>query len=146
MYRLKDIAIMTGLSERTVRNHMESGHLHGELTDGIWLFTEEEVSSYMADPYVSPAIRTKRNAIVFDYMAERNNADDEMCVLFRRKASLEEAKRISEFFCRKASESGHIRFSCDYREEKAQIILKGHSDEVSCILNEYSNTFPVPLN
>ena len=86
MYRIKDIAMMTGLSDRTIRNHMERGYLKGELSDGTWLFTEEEVSSYMNGPYAAPAIKTRRNAIVFDWMAGKDNGDDEICIMLERRA------------------------------------------------------------
>ncbi len=43
-YTLNELATITGLTTRTLRNHLKSNILNGEKIDGIWQFTEEELS------------------------------------------------------------------------------------------------------
>lgn len=38
-YTINDIATMTGLTTRTVRNYMKLGLLEGEKVDGVWQIT-----------------------------------------------------------------------------------------------------------
>ena len=41
-YTLNEVAMMTGLTTRTLRNYLKMNVLKGEKVDGVWKFTEEE--------------------------------------------------------------------------------------------------------
>lgn len=43
-YTLNEVAMMTGLTTRTLRNYLKMNVLKGEKLDGIWNFTEEEIA------------------------------------------------------------------------------------------------------
>jgi len=49
-YTLNDLALMTGLTTRTLRNYLKMGILKGERIDGIWNFTEEEIAEFFDNP------------------------------------------------------------------------------------------------
>ena len=61
-YTINDIATMTGLTTRTIRNYMKLGMLEGEKQDGVWQFSAEAVFSFMADKNVYPSIQAKKMA------------------------------------------------------------------------------------
>jgi len=48
-YNLNQVAMITGLTTRTLRNHLSLGTLKGEKIDGNWSFTEEELEAYIYD-------------------------------------------------------------------------------------------------
>ena len=70
-YTINDIATMTGLTTRTVRNYIKLGLLDGEKMDGIWQFSIEAVSAFMAD----------KNPKVFLHMMD-DEAFLTLCFLF----------------------------------------------------------------
>ena len=69
-YTINDIATMTGLSTRTVREYMKLGFLSGEKENGVWRFTGEAVGALFANSAVTPSIKAKRNALVYDFMLD----------------------------------------------------------------------------
>ena len=42
-YTLNEVAVMSGLTTRTLRNYMKMGILKGKMLEGIWKFGEEEI-------------------------------------------------------------------------------------------------------
>lgn len=43
-YTLNELAMITGLTTRTLRNYLKMNILNGEKIDGIWTFTEEDLN------------------------------------------------------------------------------------------------------
>lgn len=138
-YTINDIAMMTGLTTRTVRNYMKQGILEGEKADGVWQFSAEAVSSFMADKNVSPSIQAKKNSVVFDFLADRHKKVNEICTILDFPVSEEEAAEISEFFCKEVNAPGthDVNFSFSYSNGLARVILKGTEDFVSEVMKKY---------
>ena len=138
-YTINDIATMTGLTTRTVRNYMKLGLLEGEKVEGIWQFSIENVSAFMADKNVQPSIQAKKNGVVFDFLADHYKKVNEICTILDFPVSQEEAMEISAFFCGEASATGveNMKFSFDYNNGIARVILKGNEDFVSEVMKKY---------
>ena len=141
MYTINHVALMSGLSSRTIRNYMKMGFIEGEMINGVWHFSAEAVGDFFANPYVAPAIKAKRNALIFDFLADDDKQQDEMCTVIDQRANLEEANAISEFFCDAINRawSGVIRFGFSFNGNQARIILTGPEDAVQQLLAAYDN-------
>ena len=141
MYTINHVALMSGLSSRTVRNYMKMGFIEGEMINGVWHFTAEEVGKLFANPNVAPAIRAKRNALIFDFLSDDYKQQDEMCIVMDNRATLEDANAMSEFFCDAINKewSGVIRFGFSFEGSRARIILTGPEDAVQQLLDRYHN-------
>ena len=139
IYTINDIATMTGLSTRTVRNYMKMGFLEGEKVDGTWQFTIEAVSSFMADKNVQPSIQAKKNGVVFDFLADSYKKVNEICTILDFPVSEEEALEISNFFCQETTGKNvsNMKFSFSYNNGLARVILKGTEDFVSEIMKKF---------
>ena len=138
-YTINDVATMTGLTTRTVRNYMKLGLLEGEKVEGIWQFSIENVSAFMADKNVQPSIQAKKNGIVFDFLADNYKKVNEVCTILDFPVSQEEAMEISAFFCKESCAPGveNMKFSFDYNNGIARVILKGTEDFVSEVMRKY---------
>lgn len=138
-YTINDIATMTGLTTRTVRNYMKMGLLEGEKVDGTWQFSIEAVSDFMANKNVQPSIQAKKNGVVFDFLANRYKKTNEICTILDFPVSQEEAMEISNFFCQETcrEDIGDMKFSFDYNNGIARVILKGTEDFVSEVMKKY---------
>ena len=64
-YSINEVAMMTSLSTRTIRNYIAAGFLEGEKVDGAWTFTPEQIEAFTQNKTVKPSIKAKKNAIVF---------------------------------------------------------------------------------
>ena len=67
-YLINHLVLITGLTDRTIRNYISNGILHGEKINGLWHFTSEEVESFIAHPAVRPSILAKHNSAVYDFL------------------------------------------------------------------------------
>lgn len=137
MYTMEQLATLTGLTTRTLRNYLKAEILQGSKDTGIWQFTEEQVSEFVRHPAVSPSIQAKHHAMVYDFLARQDHSENEMCILLDRTLGEEEAKELTDFFCHAASSCSHIRFAFSYESGKARYILKGTEADVSQIMREF---------
>lgn len=141
MYTINHVALMSGLSSRTIRNYMKMGFIEGEMINGVWHFSAEAVGDFFENANVAPAIRAKRNALIFDFLADDYKQQDEMCAVLDERATLEEANAMSEFFCDAINREwqGSIRFGFTFNGNRARVILTGPEDAVQMLLDGYRN-------
>ena len=137
MYTMEQLATLTGLTTRTLRNYLKAEILQGSKDTGIWQFTEEQVSEFVRHPAVYPSIQAKHHAMVYDFLARQDHSENEMCILLDRTLGEEEAKELTDFFCHAVSGRTHIRFAFSYESGKARYILKGTEADVSQIMREF---------
>ncbi len=139
-YSINELALMTGVTTRTLRNYLQMNVLAGEKMNGAWQFTEEDVSEFLSNPSVQPSIQAKKNAIIFDFLADRKKKTNEICVVLDMNMSIEEAEEISGFFCEKINQLGanpRIRFAFERNGENVRVILSGEEMLVKQLLEEY---------
>ena len=138
-YTINDIATMTGLTTRTLRNYIKLGMLDGEKIDGVWQFSMEAVSAFMADKNVQPSIKAKKNGVVYDFMADCHKKTNEICTIMDFPVSEAEGMKISNFFCEEVNKAqcGAINFSFEYAGGMARVILKGPEEFVAEVMKKY---------
>ena len=140
-YTLNEVAMMTGLTTRTLRNYLKMNVLKGEKLDGAWKFTEEEFAEFIQNPYVKPSLQAKNKAIVFDFLAQNEKRINEICTVIAVCVDSHEAEEISSFFCEEINKrnEGNINFSFEKNGSYVRVILRGYEDTVMEILNAYYN-------
>ena len=138
-YTINDVAAMTGLTTRTVRNYIKLGMLDGEKVNGVWKFTSENLSAFLADKNVQPSIQAKRNGVVFDFLANKHKKVNEICTILDFPVSEEEAMEISGFFCKEANAPDvyNMSFNFSYSNGLARVILKGTEDFVTEVMKKF---------
>ena len=129
--------MITGLTSRTLRNYLKSGLLQGRKETGLWQFTEQQVSAFITHPAVYPSIQAKQNAIVYDFLSDLNQSENEECILLNRTIGEIKAKEIADFFCSAVSELRHIRFTYTYHSGKAHYILNGSESDVCRVMERF---------
>ena len=135
MYNLKDLSLITGLTERTLRNYLNTGILIGEKCDGAWRFTEEQIGDFLMNPYVKPAVKAKRNAILYDYLRTDLNENNTACVILRFKG--DRSKLVAEFFCDAVNKRHGLKMTFDHNNGENKVILVGDEETVYDVLAEY---------
>ena len=139
-FSINDVAMITGLSTRTIRTYITMGFLSGEKIDGAWVFTPEQVQAFTENKAVQPSIRAKKNAIVFDFLGAKPYNNDKMCIILDLGAS--EALGATVFFCEKisaCSPEAELRFASDPVGTGVRIILSGSPKDVMSLMNQYYN-------
>ena len=79
-YLISHLVLFTGLTDRTIRNHLSAGILQGEKINGLWHFTPEQVEAFVRHPAVRPGILAKNNALVYDFLLDHAKKEPEICI------------------------------------------------------------------
>lgn len=137
LYLISHITLITGLSDRTIRNYIASGILKGEKINGIWHFTQEEVDAFIKNPAVRPSIVAKNNSVVYDFMLNDSKKEEETCVILDLPKC--DIKETAEFFCYGISNGDYkdINFSFDGNYKTPRIILRGRPSDVFGLIGDY---------
>ena len=137
LYLISHLTLITGLSDRTIRNYIASGILKGEKINGIWHFTPEEVDAFIKNPAVRPSIVAKNNSVVNDYMLNDSKKEEETCVILDLPKC--DIKETAEFFCYGISNGDYkdINFSFDGNYKTPRIILRGKPSDVFGLIGDY---------
>ncbi|MBQ6877923.1 MAG: helix-turn-helix domain-containing protein [Oscillospiraceae bacterium] len=143
LYLISHLTLITGLSDRTIRNYIASGILKGEKINGIWHFTPEEVDAFIKNPAVRPSIIAKNNSVVYDFMLNDSKKEEETCVILDLPKC--DIKETAEFFCYGISNGDYkdINFSFDGNYKTPRIILRGKPSDVFGLINEFYKSFRV---
>lgn len=138
-YTLNDVALISGLTTRTLRNYITMGILTGEKIEGAWKFSVEDLEVFFQNPYVKPSIQAKKKAMVFDFLAQNKKKENEMCAIIDIKANIIESNKISVFFCEQINKRDgvNIQFASDSSGSFVRVFLKGQDTVVAEILNAY---------
>lgn len=142
-YLINHLVLITGLTDRTIRNYISTGILHGEKINGIWHFTPEEVECFIAHPAVRPSILAKHHSAVYNFLLDNKKDLSETCMIVdipgRGKAE------IAEYFCYRISNEGFhkVQFSFDGVTNVPRIILNGNTADVLRLVNGYFQEYPL---
>ena len=138
-YSINEVAMMTGLTTRTIRNYLNEGHILGEKIDGKWFFTIENFVKMLENSYVASAIRAKNNAPVFDFIKADKKTCNSVCLIIDRCVSGDEALRLMDNVCRMIEEYDAVVFRFEKKNDNVRIILTGTEEQVKRIYFEIDN-------
>lgn len=137
-YNLNQLARITSLTTRTLRNYLKQDILKGEKIDGNWSFTDEDISEFMMDPAVRQAIASKNASVVYDFLADAYKKTNRICAILDFPVSMDEAMQISIVFCKEINENGcDIEYRMMHERNLTRVILSGAEDAVMDLLNAY---------
>ncbi|MGL4738955.1 MAG: helix-turn-helix domain-containing protein [Cellulosilyticaceae bacterium] len=136
LYSVEEIAEMTSLTSRTIRNYLKDGSLKGRKIGGQWRFTEEDIKGFMNQENVQTSIRDEVTQSVYDFMDGVNTdikGNAQMCSIIdlycKAQEASEKAQQIMELLKDYPAESGiryHYESSYDEAGEgKARFIIYG---------------------
>lgn len=137
-FSIDDMALITGLSTRTIRNYIADGFLEGDKSSGAWQFTAEQVDAFLQNQSVMPTLRSKKNAIVYDFLGTPHKEQDRMCVVLDLPSDA--AGRASLLLCKYMCEieaKSELHFASDSSGKTSRIILSGRDSDVMALLSRY---------
>ena len=138
-YTLKDLSMICGLTDRTLRNYLKLGILTGEKQDGTWCFTEEHLDAFFKNDVASAAMQAKRNAAVFDFLKDTKKKTNYACVIL--DLPQEQSLSVAKFFCEAVSKRQNMTMSFESRRGINRVILTGEEIVIHDIMLEYHSVF-----
>ena len=137
LYTIGHLVQFSGLTDRTIRNYIASGILHGEKINGVWYFSPEQIGEFLAHPAVRPSILAKHNALVFDFMANRKKKHANTCIILDLPGK--NHKKVSEYFCCAINNGVYqdLHFALDAKNDHLRVILTGDTFQILTLVNEF---------
>lgn len=128
LYTVKDIAIMTGLTERTIRNYIKDGKLKGKKIGVQWRFTEDDIKRLFEDEGVSNNITESNHDRVLEFLKEKAEPNTGAIALNIPVTDKEKLSRKIQRITKLMNENVNLRFSYQHFEKDgiAQFILIGN--------------------
>jgi len=134
MFTLKDLSLMCGLSERTLRNYLKMGILTGEKKEGVWTFCKEDIEKMFKNPFAKGAIKATKKAIFFDFVNEKHTKNSACIILDLPEQS---AFKTSAFFCNAVNKRTGLKMRFDSEGGTNRVVLSGDEKTVFDVLKEY---------
>lgn len=148
LYTVEDIAQMTLLTSRTIRNYLKDGTLTGRKVGGQWRFTAKDIEGLFLDTRVDEEIQKNRRQDIMDFLDGTNTDMDgeiQLCTIadyycpdksITKELSLQFSNIISS-----QPMSAKLKFHYEYinKEEKARYTFFGtpaYIKEAVTILNK----------
>lgn len=100
LYTVEDIANITGLTTRTIRNYLKDGSLEGKKIGGQWRFTMNNIEKLFNNGTVSKDIQDNKKQQVLDFIDGVNtdmNGSIQICTIVDYYCDkIESAKQMSD--------------------------------------------------
>lgn len=138
-YSVQDIAKVTGLTSRTIRNYIKDGKLKGKKIGSQWRFTEEDVKSLFNTPEVSGKIKDFFNKSLNDLLD--SNRENEQYFLFRKEVGInkyKDAKSLMDNFKEFLNEEHDLfKLTVDIVDTKyvIKIVMKSSEENIKLLKN-----------
>ncbi|SCG82573.1 hypothetical protein DW1_0966 [Proteiniborus sp. DW1] len=142
LYTVDDIAMMTGLTSRTIRNYLKDGKLKGKKIGAQWRFTEEDISALFTDKSFENEVTVSKNKMVIDFLEAKEQSKVSICSIVDYPCR---DRKVVENICQEMIEQvnsyknkDEIKFSYQYLKEegKARFIVIGIPEKVIELLNK----------
>ena len=123
-YTIQDIAVMTGLNERTIRSYLADGLLKGEKTDGAWRFTAEQFGDFLRQDMVRASVQAKANAVVYDFLITDRRKESAACLILDQPSAEDQEPGLREALSEQVNRL-ELRWAYRYQDGMARSILSG---------------------
>lgn len=137
-FTVKDVAMMAGLSERTIRNYLKDGLLTGKKVGVQWRFTKEDVESLFRDGEVNKRITEEAWEKATAFIKKVPAAETSLLLINEAVQDQRELEQSLEELTQYLSQYKDFWFSFQYFEEQkaGQFILAGATQVVEKFLEK----------
>lgn len=136
-FTINHVALLTGLTDRTLRSYIRAGLLQGEKINGLWHFSPEQVDAFVRHPAVRPSILAKNNAVIYDFLLDDRKREAQLCTILDLPGS--DPKQTAETFCYEISnnpEYHDLAFRFDSITGTPRVILKGPAAQIMTLIQK----------
>lgn len=123
LFTVEDIANMTSMSDRTIRNYLRNGLLKGRKIGGQWRFTMQDIKTFLDGGEAMKEMKKKQKQEIFDFVDGVNSkltGERQTCVIVDLYISQKDATGLNEKICDFIAENmfSNMHFDYDYSDEE----------------------------
>jgi len=131
LYTVSDVANLTGMTDRTIRNYLKDGTLRGRKIGVQWRFTEDDIRQLFREYSLTPAFSEHDNAAVTELL--EHQASGTIAVT---KIDGITSGQTQELYRSLRGQSSNVQIICQYEETRAsaRFIFSGPGAETAQLL------------
>lgn len=121
LYSIAEVAKITRLTDRTIRNYLANGTLKGQKIGGQWRFTQENIYALFNNNVFEDDMKNKTQKKIVEYYDEDYKDDNNSCTIIRLFINDEEKRKL---FFKKLNElksSDNTKDSIMFTDDKGHI-------------------------
>lgn len=121
LYSIAEVAKITRLTDRTIRNYLANGTLKGQKIGGQWRFTQENIYALFNNNVFEDDMKNKTQKKIVEYYDEDYKDDNNSCTIIRLFINDEEKRKV---FFKKLNElksSDNTKDSIMFTDDKGHI-------------------------
>lgn len=118
LYTVDEVAQMTRLTSRTIRNYIKSGLLRGKKVGGQWRFSQRDIENLMSISTAAAKMSSANRRDVLNFIDRTEPYTAQVCAVADLQLSQGAAKKLAQKICKIASqtEEENLRFHYEYIE------------------------------
>ncbi len=124
LYSVEDLAKITYLSTRTIRNYLRDGLLTGRKIGGQWRFAEEDIEKFLTQGKVRSDMASEQRQQVLDFMDGLNSdvpGPTQICTIVDLYLPRPEVEDKMNAVCGIAEQcKGYMTFKYDYSDDEGR--------------------------
>lgn len=123
LYTVADVAELTGLTSRTIRNYLKDGTLRGKKIGVQWRFTEEDINRLFSEGETGGRKVLHPKDVISDFLKGTDRKGIEGCLVLDIPFSNEEdgKKYMQKLERMAAKKEGEISIACEVLEEAGML-------------------------
>jgi excisionase family DNA binding protein len=140
LYTVEDIAKMTSLTSRTIRNYLKDGSLQGQKIGGQWRFTMKNIKQMFSSGNIITDIANNKKQQVLDFIDGVNTdiqGETQVCAIVdyyceNQKAGHQIYEKLVTVINNRENNSPMAKFDYEFieKENKARFTLFGDPDYI----------------
>ncbi|WP_158587600.1 helix-turn-helix domain-containing protein [Neobacillus notoginsengisoli] len=140
LYTVDEVAIMTGLTRRTIQNYLKDGKLKGRKIGVQWRFTEENIQALFNNQDFQAEVTNSNNKMVLEFLNSKERLETEICSVIDYpcldKNQIDKLTQQIIKFVNTHQLKGNIKFSYQYIKEHniARFIITGKIQYINQVL------------
>lgn len=126
LFTLNDVAVLTSLTTRTLRNHLKDGTLNGHKVGGQWRFRMSDIEDFTFKSGKKQIITEGNETLVTDFLIRNTIAGKQVCSVI--DLEIDEQRAIAKEFLLKDlvnwyDNRNNLKYAFEYKDGFARFII-----------------------
>ena len=142
LYTVDEVAQMTRLTSRTIRNYIKRGLLRGKKIGGQWRFSQSDIENLMSISTAAAKMSSANRRDVLNFIDRTGPHTAQVCAVADLQLSQGAAEKLAQKICKITSRTADekLRFHYEYieAEQTARFTVFGAPSFVAAVMEVLS--------
>lgn len=146
LYTVADVAEITGLTSRTIRNYLRDGILHGRKIGVQWRFTEQDIEKLFSETGCSQDMTMSQADLVSEFTENEDKQTKESCLIMdipylTEEQTQEYTNEVQQILDVLKIEDMQFAYEYFGEDKVLRMVLKGRTEDVQKAMTRIEKGF-----